>query len=236
MNVLLDLDGTLTDPRDGIINCIRHALVGLDAPCPSDAELERYIGPPLHVSFGELFGVSSPKVQRAIDLYRERFSATGLFENKLYPAIPIALKALKQLGATLMVATSKPTVFAERIIERFGLGNDIQAVFGSELDGTRSDKAELIAYVLKTRAIRSAGTYMVGDREHDIRGANANHVRAIGALWGCGSREELLNAGPAALCETPAELPDVLSSNGALLTDALGLQLRRAHRAAKRER
>ena len=215
MNVLLDLDGTLTDPRDGIISCIRHALVGLDMPCPPDRELERYIGPPLHVSFGGMFGIDSSKAQRAVELYRERFSVVGIFENKLYPGIPAALKALKHLGATLLVATSKPTVFAERIVEHFGLGEDVQAVFGSELDGTRSGKTESIAHVLKARAIRPAAAWMVGDREHDIRGANANRVQAIGALWGYGSREELLNAKPAALCESPANLPDIVSSNGA---------------------
>jgi phosphoglycolate phosphatase len=216
MNVLLDLDGTLTDPREGIVNCVRHAYAGLGHPCPSDRELERYIGPPLQTSFGAVFGRGSAKIQQAIDLYRHRFSTTGLFENKVYAGIPAALKTLRQLGATLFVATSKPTVFAERIVDHFGLGSEIQRVFGSELDGTRSDKAELIAHVLKTQAISPLETYMVGDREHDIQGAKANEVFAIGALWGYGSREELLNAGAAALCERPGMLAKVLSSNSAL--------------------
>lgn len=219
MNVLLDLDGTLTDPQEGIIGCIQHALTRLDEPCPSHTELLRYIGPPLQTTFGAMFGVDSPKVARAIELYRERFSATGIFENKLYPGIPAALRRLRQLGATLTVATSKPTVFAERIIDHFRLGDDIRAVFGSELDGTRSGKAELIAYVLKTLSITPATTCMVGDREHDVRGAIANKVFAIGALWGYGSRQELLDAGAAALCQRPEDLIDALSSNSALLTD-----------------
>jgi phosphoglycolate phosphatase len=147
MNVLLDLDGTLTDPREGILNCIRHALNRLNEPCPTDGELERYIGPPLQTSFEVLFGVASPKVTKAIELYRERFSSIGIFENKVYPGIPVALRGLKELGATLFVATSKPTIFAERIIDHFGLAGDIRAVFGSELDGTRSDKTEQINYV-----------------------------------------------------------------------------------------
>jgi phosphoglycolate phosphatase len=213
MNVLLDLDGTLTDPREGIVRCIEHALTGLGEPCPSEAALLRYIGPPLQASFGAMFGVGSPKVARAIELYRERFSKIGILENKVYAGIPAALGALKQLGATLVVATSKPTVFAERIIDHFQLGDAIRAVFGSELDGTRSDKAELIAHILKAQAISPATTCMVGDREHDIRGANANKVLAIGALWGYGSEQELLDAGAADLCRRPTELVEVLSSH-----------------------
>lgn len=210
MNVLLDLDGTLTDPREGIVRCIRHALTGLGDPCPPDNELLRFIGPPLQSSFGAMFGVGSPKVARAIELYRERFATVGILENIVYPGIPAALRSLRQLGATLMVATSKPTTFAERIIDHFHLREDILVVFGSELDGTRSDKAELIAHILRTQSIAPATTCMVGDREHDIRGANANKVSAIGALWGYGSRQELLDAGAAGLCQRPEELVEVL--------------------------
>ena len=215
MNVLLDLDGTLTDPREGIVQCIKHALTGLGEPCPSDTELERYIGPPLHISFGAILGADSPRTSTAIDLYRERFSATGIFENKIYPGIPAALRSLTELGAVLMVATSKPTSFAERILEHFGLSSHMRAIYGSELDGTRSDKAELIAHILKTQSMTPATTCMVGDREHDMMGANANGVFAVGALWGYGSRQELLDAGAAALCEEPRELGQVLSSNSA---------------------
>lgn len=210
MNVLLDLDGTLTDPREGIVRCMRHSLTSLGEPCPSDAELERYIGPPLHLSFAAILGSGSPKVAQAIEAYRDRFSVTGIFENKLYPGIPAALRSLKELGATLIVATSKPATFAERIVVHFGLAHDITAVFGSELDGTLSDKGELIAHVLERRAIAPADTYMVGDREHDIRGARANRVSAIGALWGYGSRDELVDAGAVALCEQPEHLCDLL--------------------------
>ena len=151
MNILLDLDGTLTDPRQGIVGCLRHAFAGLDEPCPPDGELERYIGPPLHVSFSDRFGAGSPKIARAIELYRERFSAIGMFEN--------------------------PTTFAERVVEHFALGDYIETIFGSELDGTRSDKAELIAHIVKARAIDPCMTYMVGDREHDMRGARRTALR-----------------------------------------------------------
>jgi phosphoglycolate phosphatase len=236
MNVLLDLDGTLTDPREGILQCIKHALIGLGEPCPSDAELEGYIGPPLQSSFGAAFGPGSPKIAKAIDLYRERFSTKGIFENTLYPEIPSALRALKDLGAMLVVATSKPTVFAHRIVEHFCLGSHISAVYGSELDGTRSDKTELISHILKAESIPPTATFMVGDRAHDMIGAKANGIAGIGALWGYGSRQELISGGAAALCHRPSELDKVLSSNSALLTDACPTALRALSGAAKRER
>jgi phosphoglycolate phosphatase len=212
VHVLLDLDGTLTDPREGILSCIRHALNLLDEPCPPDGELERYIGPPLQESFAALLGADSPKVATAVALYRQRFSSVGMFENRLYPGIPEALRGLKALGGTVFVATSKPTIFAERIVHHFGLARDVDSVFGSELDGTRSDKTELIAHILARRSLARDATCMVGDREHDIRGAKGNGISAIGALWGYGSRKELLDAGAEALCETPGELCDILSS------------------------
>lgn len=216
MNVLLDLDGTLTDPREGIIGCVRFALSRLGEACPPDTELERFIGPPLQSSFDSLFGAGSAKTLRAIDLYRQRFSSKGIFENTLYPGIPDALAALVDLGARLIVATSKPTIFAERIVEHFGLGRHIRAVYGSELDGTLSDKAELIAHVLKSEGLSRAATSMVGDRGHDMIGARAHEVFPVGVLWGYGSRQELESSGASALCERPVELAAALSSNSAL--------------------
>lgn len=158
-----------------------------------------------------MFGTGCPKLGRAIELYRERFSTTGIYENKLYPGVPKALSSLRQLGATLFVATSKPTAFARRIVEHFGIAGDIREVVGSEFDGTRSDKAHLIAHILKAHSLSPTATFMVGDREHDVRGAKANAVAAIGALWGYGSRSEPLQAGATALREHPAEWVRVLS-------------------------
>jgi len=232
VNVLLDLDGTLTDPREGIIGCIKFALCGLGEACPPDGDLERFIGPPLQSSFDSLFGAGSGKTARAIDLYRQRFSSKGIFENTLYPGIPEALAGLVDLGARLIVATSKPAMFAERIIEHFGLGGHIRAVYGSELDGTRSDKAELIAHVLKSEGLSCTATSMVGDRSHDMIGARANEVFPVGALWGYGSRQELECSGASALCESPMQLAEVLSSNSAF--EAGRAQERRA--PAQRER
>jgi phosphoglycolate phosphatase len=213
VNVLLDLDGTLIDPKEGILQCIKFALSGLGEPCPSDDELKGYIGPPLHVSFGGLFGADSPKIAPAVALYRERFSAKGISEHTIYPEIPSALASLTALGAVLVVATSKLTVFAERIIENSDLARHIRRIYGSDPDGARSDKAELISHVLKAERMSTNATLMVGDRKHDMIGANANGVFAVGALWGYGSRQELVTAGAAALCERPSELHGVLSSN-----------------------
>ena len=212
MNILLDLDGTLTDPKEGMLRCFKHALTGLGAEHPSDEALEGYIGPPLENTFEDLLGNDPGKIAKAIALYRQRFSSVGLFENAVYPEIPAALGVLCDSGAILFVATSKPTIFAERIVEHFGLGNHIRAVYGSELDGTRSDKTELIAHILKAEALSPAATCMVGDRKYDMIGAKGNAVFAVGALWGYGSRRELIEAGAAAVCESPVELGEILSS------------------------
>jgi phosphoglycolate phosphatase len=212
VNILIDLDGTLTDPREGIVACFKHALVKLGQGCPSDSELERYIGPPLYESFGQLLGSTDPqRINRAVDLYRDRFSSTGMFENTVYPGIEPALAMLRDLGAVLFVATSKAQVFAERIIEHFGLDRFFRAVYGSELDGARANKADLIAHILKAESILPLSALMVGDRAHDVLGAKANGVFAIGVLWGYGSREELVAAGATLLCRQPSML-----SNAAL--------------------
>ncbi len=175
--------------------------------CPGDAELRRYIGPPLRETLRELLGSGNPdEIETGIRLYRERYSMTGLFENMVYPGIPAALASLTQRGATLVVATSKPRVFAERILDHFRLTTHLTAVYGSGLDGTLSNKAELIAHILKSESFSPASTCMIGDRSHDVVGAKANGVYPVGALWGYGSREELTAAGAAALCERPDSL------------------------------
>ena len=214
VNVLFDLDGTLTDPREGIVGCLKHALLRLGRNCPSDSELARFIGPPLQEIFGTLLGSTDPKdIDSAVTLYRQRFSSTGLFENCVYPGIHSALTALRGSGAALFVATSKPQVFAQRIVEHFGLMDYFRGVYGSELDGTRSNKSDLIAHVLKSESLSPHMTVMVGDRAHDIAGARTQGVLPIGALWGYGSYDELIVAGATALCTHPARLNDILLSN-----------------------
>jgi phosphoglycolate phosphatase len=214
MNVLLDLDGTLTDPREGILACLRHALCSIGLHPPEDRELERFIGPPLQDSLASLLGPKNKdQVNDAIAFYRERFSTKGMFENAVYPGIREALVQLRDRGATLYVATSKPNIFAGRIIEYFGLGGFFRSIYGSELDGTRSNKIELIAHVLKAESLPREATVMVGDRAHDVAGARANGVRPIGALWGYGSREELTAAGAQVLCKQPSMLVEAVLFN-----------------------
>lgn len=209
MNVLLDLDGTLTDPREGITRCIQHALRRLDQPVPEQEKLLHCIGPPLRESFVALLGGDESAADRAVDLYRERFGRIGLFENGLYPGIEQALVALRDAGARLYLATSKPTVYAQRIVSHFGLDGRLEAVFGSELDGTRADKSDLLAWIVKRLSLDQTDTTMIGDRRHDMIGARANGILPVGVTWGYGSRGELLESGAARLLDSPGELADL---------------------------
>jgi phosphoglycolate phosphatase len=212
LKILFDLDGTLTDPREGIVACLRHALVAMGRECPADRELLRHIGPPLHEGFAELLACSDDQtIDAAIALYRERFATVGLFENAVYPGIVPALERLRELGATLYLATSKPLVYAERIIGHFRLTHFFHALYGAELDRTRTDKAELIAYLLERERLDPRDAYMVGDRAQDVIGARTNGVNAVGALWGFGSREELAAAGARVFCDRPEGLGAVFS-------------------------
>jgi phosphoglycolate phosphatase len=211
--VLLDLDGTLTDPRTGIVRCIRHALDRLERPCPAESVLASYIGPPLRGTFQTLLATSDRAlVERAMEMYRERFAEVGLYENAVYEDIPATLEALGRVGHRLFVATSKPAVFAERIVRHFALHRHFAAVYGPTLDGRLDDKAELLAHLLQAERLAAADVVMVGDRAADVVAARRNGVRSIGALWGYGSREELLAAGADAICAAPRELLDGLTA------------------------
>jgi len=209
VNLLFDLDGTLTDPREGIVSCIKHALYTLRKPVPEDSELVKFIGPPLRASFYDLL-LSEEDADAAVAAYRDRFISLGIFENAIYEGIPEALEVLRTQGGRLFVATSKPRVFAERIIEHFGLGKHFSAIYGSELDGKLSDKGELVAYALASSKLAPNDTVMIGDRRHDIAGALANGVFAAGVLWGYGSREELTAAGAQKLYLRPNELEQIV--------------------------
>ena len=203
--VFLDLDGTLTDQKTGITRCIQHALDGLGAPVPETEDLLWCIGPPLLPSFERLLG-DDARAREALALYRERFSETGLYENELYDDIPDLLRALREAGMRLFVATSKPHVYAERIVRHFGLDGYFETVFGSELDGTRVHKTDLLAHALEVAGVAPKDCVMIGDREHDMIGARNNGIFGIGVLYGYGTREELLTAGARRLVSTPAEL------------------------------
>jgi phosphoglycolate phosphatase len=206
-SIYFDLDGTLTNPKPGITRSIQYALRKLDHEAPSEDDLTWCIGPPLHASLKKLLGTDA-LADKALLLYRERFADIGLFENEIYPGIDDTLSALAASGRRLFVATSKPGVYADRIIDHFKLRTYFERVFGSELDGTRADKTGLLGYALKAAHIDPAGAIMVGDRSHDMIGARNNGMTAVGVLYGYGSKEELLGAGAHHLSATPLGLLD----------------------------
>lgn len=209
--IYFDLDGTLTDPKIGITRSIQYALGKLDHPAmPTEDELTWCIGPPLRASFVKLLG-GDHAADAAVAFYRERFSDVGLFENGVYNGVPEVLTTLRASGHRLFVATSKPHVFAERIIDHFGLRDHFERVFGSELDGTRVDKSDLLEYALKEAAVDPSRTLMIGDRSHDMVGARNNGMKGIGVLYGYGSRDELTQAGALHVCATPQAILDCIS-------------------------
>ena len=211
MNVLFDLDGTLTDPKDGITRSIAHAQERMGVQPPPLAQLTFALGPPLRKSLARLIGTEErDAVERCLAHYRERFADVGLFENAAYEGIPEALARLREAGATLYVATSKPRVYAERIVRHFGLDVHFAAVHGCELDGTREAKRDLLEHLIAHHALERRGAVMVGDRDVDMLAARHHHLGALGVTYGYGSRDELLDAGAHALCERPAELPGML--------------------------
>jgi phosphoglycolate phosphatase len=210
--VLFDLDGTLTDPREGITRSIAYALERMGVAPPALDALTFAIGPPLRPSLARLIGDETPAaVERALALYRERFADVGLFENAVYDGIVDALRAIAANGSTLYVATSKPRVYAERIVKHFGLDVHFEAIHGCELDGTREDKRDLLAHLLPHHGVAPGEAAMIGDRGADMVAARHHGVRAVGALWGYGSRDELVRAGAHSLCESPGDLRALLA-------------------------
>lgn len=211
MRILFDLDGTLTDPFTGITKCIQHALSSLGREVPPADDLRWCIGPPLHDSFLTLLDTDDGDLaSKALEIYRERFGKVGLFENELYPGLEDCLREFSRSGHRLSVATSKPTVYARRIVEHFGLTGYFCVVDGSELDGTRTDKTSLIAHILERDGLDRGEVVMIGDRKYDMIGAVANEIPGLGVLWGYGSRDELRNAGASRLIEWPGDLPAVI--------------------------
>jgi phosphoglycolate phosphatase len=204
--VYFDLDGTLTDPKIGITRSIRYALDELGHPAPpSEDELTWCIGPPLLPSLKTLLG-EDHLADAALLLYRKRFSTVGLYENDVYPEIHDLLATLQRSGRRLFVATSKPEIYAEQIIDHFKLRGYFERVFGSELDGVRADKTELLSYALSETGDDPVRAVMIGDRRHDMIGARNNGMTAIGVLYGYGSEQELLEAGAHHVCLTPGAL------------------------------
>ncbi|MGD9912839.1 MAG: HAD hydrolase-like protein [Rhizobiaceae bacterium] len=204
--VLFDLDGTLTDPFVGISRSIQHALQQVGAPVPEAETLRAYIGPPLLATFRQLLG-DEILAAECVRLYRERYADIGKFENAIIPGIAEVVTALSQQGYFLAVATSKLETYSRDIVAHFGLGPFFADIHGSQLDGSRAEKPELLRHIVATEALDPARTIMIGDRLHDVVGAAKNGMPAIGVLWGFGDRPELEEAGAAAIAETPADLP-----------------------------
>ena len=206
-SVLFDLDGTLTDPADGIVGCIRHALESLGAPVHSASRLTRCIGPPLRESFAMLLGhPGEAVVEEAVRRYRERFEARGMYENRVYPGIPELLGEIGRMGWSAYVVTSKPRIYAREILDHFELRRFFVRVYGSEMDGKLSRKGELLAHVLVAESLVAGDAVMVGDRAEDILGAQATGIASIGVTYGYGSLEELRAAGPTRICEDPGSI------------------------------
>lgn len=204
--VLFDLDGTLTDPAEGITRSVQYALRRMGCPVPDREALLPFIGPPLLDSFREFCGMEQAKAEEAVHHYRAYFSRQGIWENRVYPGIPELLCFLKEQGRTLILATSKPAVFAGKILERFELAPYFSLLSGSELDGARSRKDEVIAWALERAGLSPEEAVMVGDREYDVRGAAACGLPCVGVLYGYGSREELEQAGAVLAVPTVEEL------------------------------
>lgn len=216
--VIFDLDGTLTDSGPGIARSVRYALERFNAlnraelPVPAEEALRWLVGPPLRESLARLAGLENAAALLA--LYRERYEKVGMFENSPYAGIPEALGALGAAGHKLFVATSKPEAYARRILAHFGLARHFRDIYGSSADGTREDKAELLKFLLGRERIAADphGVVMVGDRKFDCAGALAAGVSIIGAIWGYGGAEELLEAGADPAIPTPTQIPSAVRS------------------------
>jgi len=207
--LLIDLDGTLTDPAKGIVACFRLALEALGRSPPDAADLAWIIGPPLRRSFAEMLGDGGDG-EEALRVYRRRYSTEGLFEAVVYPGVPEALAELRAAATQLFLCTANPIAYAERILTHFDLRRGFEGVYGAELDGRYEDKGELIARILDERGLDPEDCCMWGDRKHDVLAASRHGIPTVGALWGYGDEDELREAGAAALCDAPSEVPAAL--------------------------
>jgi len=203
--VFFDLDGTLTDPRDGILRCIEHGFEAIGRAAPPHSVLLGWIGPSLRRTLVDFFGDEALS-DRALAAYRERYLSVGFSEARLYDGVVEMLDAIRSAGMRTFVVTAKPQPFARKVVEHFGLADRFESVFGPGLDGSNEDKRELLRIVLQQTAIDASSSFMVGDREHDMHAAVANAVIGIGATWGYGSKEELVQAKARILCARPRDV------------------------------
>lgn len=210
--ILFDLDGTLTDPKVGITKSVAYALEYYGIKVENLDDLCKFIGPPLVDSMMKFYGFDKEKAEEAVEKYREYFGPYGIYENEVYEGVENLLKILKESGKVIVLATSKPIVYAKKILEHFHLAQYFDYVAGSELDGTRIKKGDVITYALEQAKITDKSqAVMIGDREHDIIGANENGLDSIGVLYGYGCMEEFQKYGANAVAETVEELMKLLT-------------------------
>ena len=209
--LFFDLDGTLIDSAQGITRCVAHALEGLGEPVPGQAELRRWIGPPLRDSFGPLLGGDAARTERAVELYRERFEAIGWREHTVYEGIGAVVAGLAGAGHRLAVVTAKNEPHARRILAHLPFGHHFEDVIGATACGRLSHKPDLIAEALSRLGLSADRAWMIGDRHMDIHGARHHGMDSVGVLWGFGGEAELREAGATRLAERPADLPALLA-------------------------
>lgn len=208
--ILFDLDGTLTDSGQGILNSVAYALEKMGIEEPDTANLNRFIGPPLYESFSRFYQLNPEDTQSAVDAFRVYFKEKGMFENQLYPGIIPLLEELRTAGKTLVIATSKPEIFAKQILEHFGIAHYFDVIAGASLDSSRISKADVISYAINQLEAFPKHAVMIGDREHDIEGARMHQLPAIGVLYGYGNKQEFEKAGATMIVETVQDLKRVL--------------------------
>ncbi|MGI9544843.1 MAG: HAD hydrolase-like protein [Cyclobacteriaceae bacterium] len=211
-NILFDLDGTIIEPQEGIINSILFALDKLGIEERNKEALKSFIGPPLIDSFTNRYQLDTEKAKEAVGYYREYFSGKGIYQNTLYPDIVEVLQQLREHNYYLFLATSKPTIYAEEILVNYKIMEPFKGVVGSNLDHTRKDKTEIIDFVINTYKLERSETLMIGDRKYDIIGAKNNSIKSVGAVYGHGNLKELKIAGVDFVVNNCKELFSIITS------------------------
>ncbi len=213
-HLLFDLDGTIIEPQEGILNGLRYAVKTMGFDMPTDEELRQFIGPPIMDSFQRQFGLSPTEAQQGIQYFRNYYAQTGIHQNALFPYISELLQTLQQDGYKLYVATSKPTVFATEILQKHGLDHLFVEVVGSNLDNSRSDKAEIIGYILESYQLNPSQCLMIGDTPYDVVGARKHHMAVVGVSYGHGTFDQ---HPPDTVVEDCMQLHQLIKTNYPLL-------------------
>jgi phosphoglycolate phosphatase len=212
-NVFFDLDGTLTDSKEGIESCYRYSLKRLGLSFPAKFETKDFMGPPIRNTFEKLLGSNDKTlIEKAVGFYRERYTDIGLFENRVYPGIADLLSTLYMNSFRLYVVTTKPKIYADKIVEYFRMAQWFSDVFGNELDGRFDNKTEHIEFILNHLQLNPEQTIMVGDRREDILAGKVNRLRTVGVTYGYGSKQEIIDSAPDYICNKPYDIRNIVLS------------------------